>query len=126
MCTCASCKFTYTYAIDGKAPAFAEWPKGDRPPAPVYGRAKIPADKAYAAHWHHCGGGLAYAPLEQVKARAKPDMRMHLKNVPSSFDFYYLPSPRPATIRLTHTQLNRAGWRERMVALNAASIGKEE
>jgi hypothetical protein len=115
---------------------FADWPRGDRPPASVYGRAKIPVDKAYTAHWRHCGNGLAYAPLEQIKARAKPNTRMYLppisrqplsEHIKAGKNSLETPaSPRPATIRLTHTQLNRAGWRERMVALNAASIGKEE
>lgn len=67
MCNCTSCKATDRLHDAG----FAAWPKGERAPATVYGRNKIPADKAYKAHWAHCGA-------EAHRQRAKLDMRMVL------------------------------------------------
>jgi predicted oxidoreductase len=67
MCDCTSCKETSKYADK----PFGEWPKGERAPSTVFGRANIPADKAYKAHWAHCGA-------EAYRQRAKLDMRMHL------------------------------------------------
>src|ERR1039458_2537449 len=122
MCNCASCKAT-DYPLDRP---FADWPKGDRPPLSVYGRAKIPKDKAYTAHWAHCGA-------EAHTTRAKLNMKMHIPQCAGHFltrahgtDVFFHASPAPATTRLPHTQLNRDGWRERMIALNAAAIGKGE
>lgn len=73
MCNCASCKATdYPYIGGTETPrTFADWPKGERSPSTVYGRNKIPADKAYKAHWTHCGA-------EAYRQRAKCDLRMHL------------------------------------------------
>lgn len=67
MCNCTSCKATDRLRDAG----FAAWPKGERAPATVYGRNKIPADKAYKVHWAHCGA-------EAHRQRAKLDMRMRL------------------------------------------------
>lgn len=67
MCDCTSCKATDRLRDAG----FAAWPKGERAPATVYGRNKIPADKAYKVHWAHCGA-------EAHRQRAKLDMRMRL------------------------------------------------
>lgn len=67
MCNCTSCKATDRLHDAG----FAAWPKGERAPATVYGRNKIPADKAYKAHWAHCGA-------EAHRQRAKLDTRMRL------------------------------------------------
>jgi hypothetical protein len=154
MCDCTSCTATQNaelsptyrymdYDEDGEIKSkplppkdplpFSAWPKGQTPPSSVYGRKKIPADPAYTAHWRISGGGLAYAPVEQKKVRARPDLHQFIPAIGghdlgacSSGQMHdiWKQSPRPATIRLTHTQLNRNGWRERMVALNAASIGR--
>lgn len=116
MCNCASCK-----ATDRIRGGFDAWPKGDRPPSSVYGRKKIPADKAYTAHWNHCGA-------EAHKTRAKLDMKQFIPAVTAptySRYSHWKNMPRPATIRLPHTRLNQSGWRERMTALNAASINRE-
>lgn len=66
MCDCTSCK-----ATDSFHGGFTTWPKGERAPATVFGRDKIPADKAYKAHWAHCGA-------EAHRQRAKLDTRMVL------------------------------------------------
>ena len=102
MCNCVSCTETDSYAEKG----FASWPKGEH----IRRHGK---DKAYAAHWAHCGA-------EAHQQRTKLNMKMHIPAVTRGSEAGPA-SPAPASMRFKHTGLNRDGWRERMEALNLSA-----